>query len=172
MNIFYLDELTDRCAQYHHDVHLRKMIVEYAQLLSTAQHICPLNKEYADKIYKPTHVNHPCAIWVKSYTENYRFLFDLFQECLKEYEFRFGKVHKTKKLLFDLQLTPLLTIRGNTRTNRHTPPPLCMPDQYKVDDHVQAYRNFYKAEKMFDKNGKPMANWTNREKPRWLINVA
>ena len=164
MNIFYLDIDTHKCAQYHHDVHLRKMIVEYAQLLSTAHHICPIT--YAEQIYKPTHANHPCALWVKKYTENYLYLFDLFQECLKEYEFRFGKEHKTKKLLLALRMQPLMSVHGNLGKLR--PPPLCMPDQFKEDDHIQAYRKFYKAEKMFDKKGKPMDKWTNRPRPYWL----
>ena len=34
MNVFYLD--THRCAKQHVDKHVVKMIVEYAQLLSTA----------------------------------------------------------------------------------------------------------------------------------------
>ena len=36
MNIFYLDKDTKTCAEMHVDKHVVKMIVEYAQLLSTA----------------------------------------------------------------------------------------------------------------------------------------
>ena len=39
MNIFYLDFQTDKCAEYHCDKHVTKMIVEYAQLLSTAHRV-------------------------------------------------------------------------------------------------------------------------------------
>ena len=28
-------------------------------------------------------------------------------------------------------------------------PPQCMPDEYKCDDYVQAYRNYYMAEKKY-----------------------
>lgn len=36
MNIFYLDENPEICARFHNDKHNVKMIVESAQLLSTA----------------------------------------------------------------------------------------------------------------------------------------
>ena len=36
MNIFYLHEDVKQCAKMHVDKHVVKMIVEYAQLLSTA----------------------------------------------------------------------------------------------------------------------------------------
>ena len=39
MNIFYLDEDPVTCARMHVDKHVVKMIVEYAQLLSTAHRV-------------------------------------------------------------------------------------------------------------------------------------
>jgi len=36
MNIFYLHHDTKKCAELHNDKHVVKMILEYAQLLSTA----------------------------------------------------------------------------------------------------------------------------------------
>ena len=39
MNIFYLDEDVQKCAEYHVDRHVVKMILEYAQLLSTAHRV-------------------------------------------------------------------------------------------------------------------------------------
>jgi len=38
MNIFYLHNDPQVCAAYHCDKHVVKMILEYAQLLSTAHH--------------------------------------------------------------------------------------------------------------------------------------
>ena len=38
MNIFYLHENPERCAEMHCDKHVVKMILETAQLLSTAHH--------------------------------------------------------------------------------------------------------------------------------------
>ena len=39
MNIFYLDKEVVPCAQMHLDKHCVKMILEYAQLLSTAHRV-------------------------------------------------------------------------------------------------------------------------------------
>ena len=165
MNIFYLDTDAKTCAQYHHDVHLRKMIVEYAQLLSTAHHELGVNSNIVNDIYKPTHKNHPCAQWTRMHLNHYEFVFNLFSSCIDEFEFRFNKEHKTKKLTPYLLLPPEQLFSSPFRS---TKPPLCMPDQYKTDDPVESYRNFYNAEKQFDKNGKFMANYTNRQPPDWI----
>ena len=39
MNIFYLDNNQSICAKYHVDKHVVKMILEYAQMLSTAHRV-------------------------------------------------------------------------------------------------------------------------------------
>jgi len=39
MNIFYLDNDPKVCAEMHNDKHCIKMILEYAQLLSTAHRV-------------------------------------------------------------------------------------------------------------------------------------
>jgi len=39
MNIFYLDHDVRKCAEMHNDKHTVKMILEYAQLLSTAHRV-------------------------------------------------------------------------------------------------------------------------------------
>ena len=39
MNIFYLHNDVKTCAQMHNDKHVVKMILEYAQLLSTAHRV-------------------------------------------------------------------------------------------------------------------------------------
>ena len=36
-----------------------------------------------------------------------------------------------------------------------------MPDQYKVSDVVESYRNYYRGDKAY------IANWTKRNKPEW-----
>jgi len=47
MNIFYLDHNPKTCAEQHCDKHVVKMIIEYAQLMSTAHRILD-GKEYYD----------------------------------------------------------------------------------------------------------------------------
>lgn len=75
MNIFVLDPSPAVAASYHCDQHLNKMILESAQMLSTAMHgWYPHLPEY---LYKPAHPNHPCTLWVKSSVQNAMWLSDL-----------------------------------------------------------------------------------------------
>ena len=48
MNIFYLDEDAKTSAEMHLDKHCSKMLVEYAQLMSTAHRVLD-GTEYYDK---------------------------------------------------------------------------------------------------------------------------
>jgi hypothetical protein len=45
-----------------------------------------------------------------------------------------------------------------------TTPPMAMPDEYKVMDVVQSYRNYYMGAK------KSFAVWKNRDVPEWFSN--
>jgi len=53
-----------------------KMILEYAQLLSTAHYVPDSdNCEIRNKIYTSTHINHPCAKWERDSHSNYNWLY-------------------------------------------------------------------------------------------------
>jgi len=83
MNIFYLDKDPRICAENHCDKHCVKMILEYAQLLSTAHRVLDgdPNQELPDGrqdvLYKATHVNHPSAVWVRQNEANYKWLYKM-----------------------------------------------------------------------------------------------
>lgn len=62
MNIFILDPNPIIAAEYHCDQHLHKMILESAQMLSTAAHIH--FPQLRGHIYAPAYQNHPCTVWV------------------------------------------------------------------------------------------------------------
>ena len=67
MNIFYLDRNPVVAAQMMCDKHVVKMILESAQILSTAHRVLD-GDEHADNVgmYKMTHKNHPSTIWVRA----------------------------------------------------------------------------------------------------------
>jgi hypothetical protein len=176
MNIFYLDRDVSKCAEYHNDKHVVKMILEYAQLLSTAHRVID-GEQYLDKtangrsikrwrmedntletvLYKATHINHPSAIWVRQSNNNYNWLVCLFQSLLAEYTYRYGKIHATDRLVYFLRKPP-----KNIPVSYLTQPTPAMPDEYKVQgDSLQSYRNYYIGAK------KTMAKWKNREIPCW-----
>lgn len=158
MNIFYLDESPFRAARYHCDKHVLKMIIEYAQLMSTAHRILDPDLNHDDK-YKATHINHPCAKWVRDNTANYSYVNALWLTLGEEYTWRYGKRHKTL-VGKETQLSVFPT--NLCRSSSITPLPQCMPEQYKQDDPVQAYRAYYRGEKS------KFATWKNREAPKWF----
>jgi hypothetical protein len=48
-----------------------------------------------------------------------------------------------------------------------TEPPQCMPEKYRCDDYILAYRKYYIGDKLRDKNGK-IYKWTNRNEPEFI----
>lgn len=161
MNIFFLDKDPKLCSQYHCDKHLVKMVLETAQLLSTAHRVLDKDNldEYRDSnLYKETHTNHPCSKWLRVSTGNYQWLYQLFVELNREYTHRYGKEHLSGlKLLGVLYFCP-----DNLSMGELTPPALAMPDIYKVEDPVQSYRSYYIAEKQ------TLLTYTKRIKPYWI----
>lgn len=160
MNIFYLSSDPVECAKWHYDKHVVKMILEYSQLLSTAHHL--LDGTPSIECYKPTHKNHPSAVWVRERIENYQWLYELLKETCKEYTHRYGKVHATqqKGIVDNLWNVPYELLA--TKQSGVTKMPQCMPDEYKCDDSIMAYRNYYREGKAH------LMAYKNREAPKWL----
>ena len=156
MNIFYLDKHYKTCAKQHVDKHVVKMIVEYAQLLSTAHRVLDgeeyegrtannrrirrfkmANSNIENTLYKASHINHPSAIWVRESSQHYWWLYLLFRELCMEYTHRYGKIHSTESKLGEiLQIKP-----KNIKDNGFVEPPQAMPDYCKVPgDSIKAYQ--------------------------------
>ena len=156
MNIFYLHNDPAICAQLHNDKHVVKMIVETAQILSTAHFN---NGSHQPWMYKPTHKHHPCTVWAGSSTANYQWAWELGMELCKEYTYRYGKRHKTQDKLELLRTAPPVV------NEYWTPPPQCMPEQYHRDNYVDGYREYYRAEKA------GFSRWTKRPIPDFMADV-
>ena len=154
MNIFILDTNVELCAQYHNDKHVVKMILESAQMLSTANRSTGL-----DEGYKATHVNHPCNKWLRESLMNWWWLANLTKALHEEWHFRYGhpstKFHKSFTVVESLTVPKLPEIEM-------TPFALAMPDKYKCDDAVTAYRNYYMGDK------RDISTWKKREQPEWF----
>jgi hypothetical protein len=89
MNIFVSDPSPVISARNLDDVRLNKMILESAQLLSTAMHV----RGSTMAPYKPTHINHPCSIWTRATKGNYLWVYQHFVALLSEFYRRRGKMH-------------------------------------------------------------------------------
>lgn len=181
MNIFYLHHDPETCAQMHNDKHVVKMILEYAQLLSTAhrfldgtlserlsksgrkQKVYLLADDRDSTLYAATHINHPSAKWVRHGEQNYRWLFNMWTRLLEEYTYRYGKQHSAERLMTTLARPP-----GNINMEEpYSAPWRAMPDEFKVDRSVpdytiESYRAYYLGAKV------KMCRWTNREMPEWF----
>lgn len=178
MNIFYLDSDPKLCAEWAVDRHCVKMILESAQLLSTAHRLLDgteiagvsksgrkkkiwlLPDERNDTLYSATHINHPSAVWCRETQANYHWLMHLLAEYCKEYTYRYGKTHKVESdgLLYALYIQP-----KNIPLKQFTTPPSAMDTKYIIsNDPIVNYRNYYKHGKAH------LHAWKKREVPEWL----
>lgn len=177
VNIFYIDHDPVQAARWMVDKHVVKMILESAQLLSTAhrvldgvEHIAVTEKGRKKRVYildddreyimyQATHVNHPSAIWCRTSVENYLWLVEHFAALLNEYTYRYGKKHKCAEMLYSLQSPP-----HNLKLYDMTKMPSAMAEEYVIgDDPLDNYRNYYKMGKT------RMHKWTNRQPPEWIL---
>ena len=160
MNIFYLDEDAKKCAQYHYNIHISKMILESAQMLSTATWcLSPLLAEdlYKQELcYLPTHINHPCNIWVRESNSNFLWLKNLaiYLNEEKKHRFRSGN-HKSIYVVLSLP------VPSNIKTEFTTPALAISDKSLHFNDPVLSYRKYYMTDK------RHMAKWTDRDIPHW-----
>jgi hypothetical protein len=180
MNIFYLHNDVTTCAEMHNNSHCVKMILEYAQLLSTAHRFLDgvshvLKRETTGRqytryilddsrdgvLYGATHINHPSAIWVRKSPDNYKWLANLLVALCKEYTFRYGKIHKVEQT--GLAQVLLNIMPKNIGSEAFTEPTPAMPDEVKIaGDSIASYRNYYNVSKTH------LAKWKSRPVPEWL----
>jgi len=155
MNIFVLDRDVRKCAEYHNDKHVVKMILESAQLLCGVHHM--VKSQNNEVPYRLSHKNHPCSIWARENISNYLWLCELGLELCKEYTYRYGKRHKSQDVI-----EWCLTNVPNLPEEDFTEPPKAMPEDYKVEDVVQSYRNYYIGDKKY------FSKWKKRDVPPWF----
>jgi aminopeptidase-like protein len=154
MQIFVLDKNPKRSAKMLCDKHVVKMVLESAQILSTVHWLQDTNQK--NLVYRPTHLKHPCVIWTNTSKNNYVWLLKHLKALLKEYTYRYNKIHKTKKLLNNLKQVP-----PKLKKNKQSFV-LAMPDIYKSEDPVKSYRAYYLNEK------KDFLKYTKRKRPCWI----
>jgi hypothetical protein len=179
MNIFYLDKNPKVCATMHCDKHVVKMIIEYAQLLSTAHRVLDgvsknvltkSNRKYTTWIhpitlmettlYKSTMRNHPSAIWARQSLSHYVYLKELWKNLCAEYTYRYGKVHITYTKLIDvLEVNPT----NIPNVPFFDPPPAMshFPLCIVPNNSLHSYYNYYIVAKNY------FAKWTKRPIPEW-----
>lgn len=180
MNIFVIDECPVKAAQQQCDKHVVKMIVEAAQMLSTAHRILDGNEElrlsksgkrqvkyythpYLDDIlYKAVHHNHPSTVWTRESKDNYIWHYKHFVALCDEYTYRYGRKHFTDNKLRSI----LAEVPKNIPDIGPTPVKLAMGDSPECmfpEDPVKSYRLFYHT-----KQDRFKMVWSKRDVPSWF----
>ena len=181
MNIFYLSTNPKISAEMHNNSHCSKMIIEYAQLMSTAHRTMDGEMYYGKTkngrkikrwlhpdpvmeatLYKASHVKHPCNIWLRESTSNYDWTYDHFIALCDVYEYRYNRTHKA-----DIDFRGYLNRRpDNLKEGPLTEFAQAMPDECKQKDVVLAYRSYY------NKFKSDIAKWKSGYVPEWFDGVA
>ena len=157
MNIFFLHFDAKTCVQLYVDKHVLKMIIETLQLLCGVHHMTMTQTSTYKPKYKLTHKNHPCAKWTRASLSNYKWLCELGIELCKEYTFRYEKIHKCQSIIEDLteNLPNIIDIGFLS-------PYQAMPDMYRDEDPIEAYKQYY----IFEKNH--IHKWKKRKIPDFI----
>lgn len=185
MNIFILDKDPVKAAQLQCDKHVVKMILESAQMLSTAHRILDgtitkiksksgkrmvnnwiLPDERENILYKAVHTKHPCTIWTMESNNNYNWHYVHFVALHDEFMYRYGKTHKSFADLGEILKSP----PRNIPVGPLTPFKLAMgvaPQCIDHNDPVGSYRAFYQT-----KQERFSMDWTKRDVPEWFQKVA
>ena len=137
------------------DRHVVKMPTEHAQMLSTACRLWGL-----DVGMKSTHLWHPCSVWVRESRSNFLWLVKLTSAIEDEWRNRYGhsktKEHKGAAIARSLPVPKLPDIPM-------TPFAQAMPEQYRSQNAIDAYRSYYIGEKQH------LATWKHNQTPSWFI---
>ena len=153
MNIFVLGSSPEESARLQCDKHIVKMPLETAQMLCSALHLCGSSGKY-----KPTHQNHPCSVWARESRDNFDWLCHHGFALCDEYRNRYGKVHACLEVIQDC-----FHKRESIPAGSLTPFAQAMPDIYKRDDAVTAYRLYYVEAKQ------SVADWKFCDPPEWWV---
>ena len=168
MNIFVLDLNPKIAAMDMDDVRVPKMCVESAQMMASAlrrhgatDSMMPLTK--AGTPYKGGYKHHPCTVWAGETRWNFVWLAEHAISLCMEYRIRFGKVHACEAPIKEMANLQYIIYPVKDRT----PFAQAMPEEYKNDCAVTAYRNYYQS-KIHSAGG---VRYVRKKRPSWFKEV-
>lgn len=119
----------------------------------------------AEPGFRPCHIHHPCAVWVRASLQNYLFLCSLALALADEFKVRYPKkgshaceIHArwlqshAPSFMLEEGLTPFVQ---------------AMDPQYRKADPVEGYRNYY----LTSKKERGLLTYKNREPPSWAYEL-
>ena len=161
MNIFVLDTDPEVAAEYNCDKHVVKMVLELFQQLGSAVIRHGATPEQMPLTSKGTPLkggyhNHPCTKWCGETRENFKWAGKHAIGLCKAYTKRYNKTHSCQK-----GIEKLLNMDNLIPASTLTIFAQAMPDEYKNEDAVKAYRSYYLGEK------REFAKWKDGNVPNW-----
>lgn len=169
MNIFHTSNCPIESAYNLCHRHVVKMILESAQILSTAHRVVDGDSRANELgLYKTAYKNHPSNTWCRNSNDNYKWLYSHFKALCSIYRQSSGKVHATEeKLLQALSEAPRGIHRdGLTRFHK------CMPDNIAgmYSDPVKCYQKYItiKYKEWLDRDKPLKVVYPLDNKPKWL----
>ena len=163
MNIFAIESDATgnidwhKSALSHDNFRVNKMIIESCQMLSTNAQLMGETTRY-----RMSFQNHPSTIWARSSSDNFRNLVKLATTLRDEFCNRYNRDQHGCDDVIDHMQQLINTPDFVDRFSQHTATelPLCMPDEYKSDDVVASYRNFFA--------NKPNLRYFTGQVPEWV----
>lgn len=164
MNIFLCDPDVNKCAQALDNLRLNKMLIETGQLLSTAyRRLIPDRDAYPESLYKSTHENHPCSVWVRESLDNYLWLLTYFNALHEEYYYRKRSNHMTwvklNKVLKDpvegMEFKPIQELKVSFDCSS------------VFDDKISIYDKYRTCLRNKWKHDSSTPSWGSRQPPEW-----
>ena len=160
MNIFAIegDETTGEVNWYlsgrsQDNYRTVKMILESTQLLSSAMHLNGMVGPY-----KLNHPKHPSTLWTAESYHNWgALMIHAFALC-EEYQERFGKKHKCYDILVEMCKK---VDAKKFPSDKPTPLRMAMPEQFKSENVVKSYRDYYAS--------KPNMRYPKGKAPEWFL---
>ena len=161
MNIFALDQCPMQSALWLDDIRKNKMILESAQMLSTAvRTLCP---DTDLEVYRVAYLNHPCTIWARQSRANFSWLLSHMSHLFIQK----GGVHKSALLI---PLFKKYADNGDFPQEELTGFANCARNQERgvdyshIEDVHQAYR-LYMNDRWKERN--ITLTWRWGEQPEW-----
>ena len=185
MNIFILSDDPVEAARLQCDKHVVKMVLESAQMLSTAHRMLDGNvgirpsksgkrmvkywtmpDDRENSLYKAVHMAHPCTVWTMESKANYDWHYQHFIALCEEYTYRYNKVHLTQTKLQSV----LAEAPKNILNMSQTPFKLAMNNEPQCkfpNDPIKSYKLYYQT-----KQERFKMSWSKRQIPDWFTAVA
>lgn len=169
MNIFILDENPVIAASYYCDQHKSKMILETAQMLCAVVHNIAPRLHEEEKLYKVSHANHPCTLWLKQSYENVVWVLDLCN-ALDTFERKGSSPHKSMLIIDKCE-----EILGELMTYKERTPfvtAISHPDVNKNQSVVKQYQDYYRLKHIdWVLEGKQPMTYKGRKVPDFMKDI-